>query len=169
VLSYGFLINPASSKKDQKFHCDYTYTSSSLFVPLTPMTHLNAFQFLRAPLAKSRMDSLGNFGEEEDILGAEGVAFLEITQVTCRPFCLLRLLPNTPHRGVTNRGDYERVLFWVTVDDHYHELQETMYFKEVLDETVFDEFSSAKDELGDGTTLVKRGERGGRRRCAHGA
>jgi hypothetical protein len=46
----------------------------------------------------------------------------------------------------------------VTVDDHYHKLQETTYFKEVLDETVFDDFDAAKDEIGDGTALVKRGE-----------
>lgn len=129
LLSYSFVVNPAGNPEGQRFHWDYAPTSSNLLVPLTPVSVLNATQFIRRPLARAAPNGWGEFGTAEDILDAEGWDAIEIAQLVHRPFTLARLLPGTPHRGIGNGGDYDRVMFCVTVDDHPHELVETVYYK----------------------------------------
>lgn len=129
VLSYGFIVNPAGSTKEQLFHCDYSYTSSNLFVPLTPVTLANATQYLRRPLHVARMDEVDMIGTLEQIMDLEGLDAIEVCQLACRPFCLVRLLPDTPHRGIRNQAAYDRVMLWVTVDDHDHPLREHTVFQ----------------------------------------
>jgi hypothetical protein len=129
LVTYSFIVNPAGNRDGQPFHCDYAPTSSNLFVPLTPVSVLNATQFIRQPLLRSVPNEKVEFGTAEDILDAEGWDSLEVTQIVPRPFTLLRLLPGTPHRGIGNGADYDRVMFCVTVDDHPYELAESVYFK----------------------------------------
>ena len=52
-----------------------------------------------------------------------------MAQLVCKPYALLRLLPDTPHRGIANGEDHDRVTFIVTVDDHDHALAETAHYK----------------------------------------
>jgi hypothetical protein len=153
VLSYGFINNPAHSTKSQKFHVDYSYTSSNLFVPLTPLTPLNSFHYLEQPLPNTAMDELLGFGELEEIMDSEGLDFVEVRQIACRPLGLLRMLPNTPHRGAPNQGDHDRILFWATVDQTYYDLEETQYFKEILDPRVLD-WERFREHVGDGRSLL---------------
>jgi hypothetical protein len=129
LIAYSFLVNPAGNTDGQPFHMDYSATSSNLFVPLTPMSLLNATQLIRQPLSRARPNERVEFGTVEDILDAEGCDVLEVTQMVARPFTLLRLLPGTPHRGIGNGADHDRVSLCVTVDDHHHDLAETVYFK----------------------------------------
>lgn len=154
LLSYGFINNPAHSTKSQKFHVDYSYTSSNLFVPLTPITLLNSFHYLKNPLPNTPMDDLIAFGELEGIMDSEGLDFVEVAQIVCRPLSLIRLLPNTPHRGTRNQGDSDRMMFWVTVDQMYHDLQETQYFKEILDPLVVEDWDRFREQAGDGRSLL---------------
>lgn len=137
ILSVSFVINPIQSAKDQKFHCDYTYTSSNLFIPLTKVTHLNATQFIRTPLKHSRMDQNNNFsgGDIFEIMKEEGTRSLEVGQVVCEPYSIIHLHPFTPHRGIRNLDNYARVLLCVAVDSFHHEVAEETVFKE-LDEYV---------------------------------
>ncbi|MBK8266392.1 MAG: hypothetical protein IPK80_34330 [Nannocystis sp.] len=116
LISYGFVVNPAGSSAEQPFHCDYGVTTSNLFIPLTRVTLNNATRFIRQPLARARPRTTDFIGTVDEILEAEGCEVLEVVQLACRPFCLLRLLPGTPHAGVPNREDYDRAMFWVTVD-----------------------------------------------------
>jgi hypothetical protein len=129
LVTYSFIVNPAGNRDGQPFHCDYAPTSSNLFVPLTQVSELNATQFIRQPLLRSVPNEKIEYGTAEEILDAEGWDALEVTQVVPRPFTLLRLLPGTPHRGIGNLADYDRVMFCVTVDDHPYELAESVYFK----------------------------------------
>jgi hypothetical protein len=129
LLSYSFVVNPAGNPDGQPFHWDYAPTSSNLLVALTPVSALNATQFIRRPLVRAAANAGGEFGTAEDILDAEWWDALEVTQLVQRPFTLVRLLPGTPHRGIGNGGDYDRVMFCVTVDDHLHEVAETVRYK----------------------------------------
>lgn len=129
ILAYGFIVNPAGNPDGQPFHCDYNATSSNLFVTMTPVSPRNAMQFIRQPFARARLDHKAEFGSLEDILDAEGCDVVEVAQLICRPFSLLRLLPDTPHRGIANGEDYDRVMFIVTVDTHPHVIRETAYFQ----------------------------------------
>jgi hypothetical protein len=129
LVTYSFVVNPAGNQEGQLFHCDYAATSSNLFVPLTAVSLLNATQFIRQPLLRTVPNENVEFGTAEEILDAEGWDGLEVSQLVPRPFTLLRLLPGTPHRGIGNGADYDRVMFCVTVDEHPHELPETVYFK----------------------------------------
>jgi hypothetical protein len=129
LVTYSFIVNPAGNQDGQPFHCDYGRTSSNLFVPLTPVSVLNATQFIRQPLERSVPNDKVEFGMAEDILDAEGWDAVEVTQLVPRPFTLLRLLPGTPHRGIGNGADYDRVMFCVTLDDHAYPLEESVYFK----------------------------------------
>jgi hypothetical protein len=116
LISYGFLVNPAGSTAEQTFHCDYGVTTSSLFIPLTRVTLNNAMRFIRQPLARARPRTTDAIGTVDEILDLEDAHAVEVVQLACRPFCLLCLLPGTPHAGIPNREDYDRTMFWVTVD-----------------------------------------------------
>ena len=116
LISYGFVVNPAGSTAEQTFHCDYGVTTSSLFIPLTRVTLNNAMRFIRQPLARARPRTTDAIGTVDEILDLEDASVVEVVQLACRPFCLLRLLPGTPHAGIPNREDYDRTMFWVTVD-----------------------------------------------------
>lgn len=129
LLSYGFFDNPAGSGVHQKFHVDYTLTDSSLYIPLTPVSLENATRFLRRPLDAARFDDAFVAGTIESVLDAEQLDAIEVVQVVCRPFTLLQLLPGTAHAGIPNRGDYDRLLFFVTVDTHWHPIRESATFK----------------------------------------
>ena len=49
---------------------------------------------------------------------------LELVQLQVPPFSLLHMVPSTPHRGLANRDDYTRIMFFCTVDEVYYELGE---------------------------------------------
>ena len=129
LITYSFIVNPAGNRDGQPFHCDYAPTSSNLFVPLTPVSVENATQFIRRPLERAVPNERVEYGTAEEIIEAEGWESLEVTQLLPRPFTLVRLLPGTPHRGIGNGADYDRVMFCVTVDERPHALEETVYFK----------------------------------------
>jgi hypothetical protein len=142
ILSYGFLVNPAGSTKFQQFHFDYTESSSNLFVPMTKVTFKNATQFLRMKM-NSKMDYFNNFGEIDEIMEKEDVDYVEVSQLACKPYLLTKMHPSTCHRGIANSDDFDRLVFWVTVDNHLHLLEEDVTFKE----TIGDEFRLYKENL----------------------
>jgi len=146
ILSYSFIINPKNSTVDQKFHCDYTYSSSNLFIPLTEVTTLNATQYIKTPLKNARMDELNNFGTIEEIMEKEGVDALEIGQMVSKPFRLMKMHSFTPHRGIRNFDNFNRVIFCISVDNFYHELKEKTIFKEINDITAFENWEEGKNK-----------------------
>jgi len=138
VLAYGFITNPAGSKKIQHFHCDYTMTVSNLFIPLTKVSLKNSTQFISTKLNNAKMDKWDNFGATpEDVMESEGIDCLVVSQLVSKPWTVLRMNPGSPHRGIQNGDDYDRVMFFVTMDKYYHELVENATFKEILDDDEF--------------------------------
>jgi hypothetical protein len=125
IVSYGFIISPAGGTVDQRFHYDYTHTSSNLFVPLTKITPLNATQFLRKPLT-AHYEDIQWLGDADDLMVKEGRP-IEIHQLIVPPFSLIQLLPGTPHRGIANRDNYTRILFFCTVDRVPYKINEKSY------------------------------------------
>jgi len=124
-VSYGFIISPAHGTVDQRFHYDYTATSSNLFVPITRVTPLNATQFLTEPL-KAEYEDIQWLGDAEDLMNREGHP-ITIHQCIVPPFTLLRLRPSTPHRGIANRDNYSRILFFCTIDTAHYKVGEKAY------------------------------------------
>jgi hypothetical protein len=96
-----------------------------------PAVHLVTYSFIVNPAGNQDGQPFhcDYAGTAEDILEAEGWDAIEVAQIVPRPFTLLRLLPGTPHRGIGNGADYDRLMFCVTVDDHPYELAESVYFK----------------------------------------
>jgi len=125
IISYGFIISPPGGTVDQRFHYDYTHTSSNLFVPLTKLTPLNATQYLTDPL-KAHYDDIQWLGDAEDLMEKEGRP-IEIHQVIVPSLTLLRLRPGTPHRGIANRDNYTRILFFCTLDRVWYPINEKAY------------------------------------------
>jgi len=125
IISYGFIISPPHGTVDQRFHYDYTHTSSNLFVPLTKITPLNATQFVTEPL-KAHYDDIQWLGDAEDLMEKEGRP-IELHQVIVPPHSLLRLRPGTPHRGVANRDCYTRIMFFCTIDRVWYPINEKSY------------------------------------------
>jgi len=125
ILSYGFIISPPRGTVDQRFHYDYTHTSSNVFIPLSKLTPLNATQYLREPLNAHYKD-IQWLGDAEDLMLKEERP-IEIHQVIVPPYSLLQLLPGTPHRGIANRDSYTRVLFFCTVDRKWYKINERSY------------------------------------------
>jgi len=125
ILSYGFIISPPHGTVDQRFHYDYTHTSSNLFIPLTKLTPLNATQFLRKPL-NAHYEDIQWLGDADDLMNKEGRP-IEIHQLIVPPMSLIQLLPGTPHRGIANRDNYTRVLFFCTVDRKWYKINERSY------------------------------------------
>jgi hypothetical protein len=135
LIAYGFVTNPRGNTREQPFHIDYTRTLSTLYVPVTPLSPRNALQYLPQPLRRAWEGHLKEtfgpleeeFGSLEDILDAERCDGIEVAQLVARPFSLLRLLPDTIHRGIGNAEEYDRVMFFASADDHYHALPESEY------------------------------------------
>jgi hypothetical protein len=79
IISYGFIKNPAGNKKYQKFHVDFTTTSSLLFIPLTKVTLKNSPQYIKQKIKNYEMDSGGFWCENpEELMEKEGLEYLEV-------------------------------------------------------------------------------------------
>lgn len=54
LYSYGFIVNPKNSQKDQYYHFDYTGKTGLIMIPMVYLTTENSTQYLNdfAPSAK---------------------------------------------------------------------------------------------------------------------
>jgi hypothetical protein len=116
ILSYGFINSPRRGGSSQGWHYDYAPTVSNLFVPMTLVTHRNATQFVRGAL-RTPMPESQYFPEPHTLLDDEGVTHMEVCQVVCKPFAILKLFMSIMHRGIANGEDYDRLLFFVSTND----------------------------------------------------
>jgi len=49
-----------------------------------------------------------------EMLDREDVEYLEVSQIIVRPFSVVKLLPNTIHRGIANKENYDRNMFFIS-------------------------------------------------------
>lgn len=53
------------------------------------------------------------FRNEVEILEKEGLDFFEMKQVICKPFTILKVPPFNVHRGIGNRTEENRPMFYI--------------------------------------------------------
>lgn len=114
---YGFIINPVNSRT-QPWHVDYTLDYSTLFIPLSPLTTQNATQYAVLPpgtLPALRSTAFANL----DVIDLDGLIaacdYVSVRQLLVRPFSIVKMDFGTLHRGIANTGDFERIMFWISV------------------------------------------------------
>src|SRR5690349_3568078 len=91
----------------------------------------NSPQFIRTALPHNLPNDNWNLPCLSDMLEREGPDCLaiEVSQLVCGPFTLLRMQEQTMHRGIPNSEDVDRPLFFVMVNRFYEPLQEGATFK----------------------------------------
>jgi hypothetical protein len=114
---YGFIINPVNSRA-QPWHVDYTMDYSTIFIPLSKLTSLNATQYAVLPPgtpANVLKEAFANL----DVVDFENLAatcdYISVRQLIAQRFSIIKMDFGTLHRGVANTGDFERVMFWISV------------------------------------------------------
>ena len=125
TMSYGFLVSPKKGTKTQNYHHDYNATASTIMIPMVPTTTTNATQFLRHPNGKFILDDEEmEYPDPHLMLDSQGIDHLEVVQIISKPFVVLKLHPSGIHRGIANGEDYDRPVFFISVDDHYIDFPE---------------------------------------------
>lgn len=146
IISYGFLNALPHGTVNQRFHYDYSRTSSSLFIPMTLVhwqgvihiwfvandvqcTSIYQEAFARS-LRRCWVAWWNRYFHHmqwklitDDIVQKEGCP-IEVTQLLVPPFSLLKMLENTAHRGIRNLEDTERIVFFCCVDKHFYKIHE---------------------------------------------
>ncbi len=124
VLNIGFLINPRGTTTAQPWHVDYSYSNSTIFVPITTVSDLNMTQYLEVEsIRDSDLDD--GWGYPAGLTAAlSHNPFVKVVQVIAPPFSVVHMPPITIHRGIPNRADYDRVMFFVTSDKIAVDVQE---------------------------------------------
>lgn len=123
------MVNPLHSQKDQHYHFEYSKRTGVMLIPLTYMTTKNATQYLNNFVPKSKpklgVRSFNNFGENDiELLEHENVDFLEVSQVICRPYTVLKIGCRTIHRGIRNLGGFARPVIYLTFGEHDYTIKE---------------------------------------------
>jgi len=114
---YGLIVNPVGSSA-QEWHIDYTLDYGTVFVPLTELTPENALQYAivspGVPESAYR-DATVDLDSVDLRKLARAADWISVRQLLAPPFSVLKMDFGTIHRGVANRGDSDRVLFWISV------------------------------------------------------
>ena len=131
IISYGFIHSPKNATRDQPWHLDYGHQVSNLFVPLNELTSIilkqknfsilkiklyclfvyfffpqvhNSTQFIRGPVSpKIVMPESNNFAGPNELMRDEGKKWLEVCQIVCKPFMILKMHSSVVHRGRKNK------------------------------------------------------------------
>ena len=69
-----------------------------------------------------------NFGQDIlDLMDKENADFLKVVQIVCRSHSIIRMLGGTVHRGIANRSNHERILFFIhTCPDLFELIEEPL-------------------------------------------
>lgn len=113
---YGLIANPVGSSA-QEWHIDYTADYSTIFIPLTGISVENAMQYAVLPRSLPReayRQATANLNAVDLPALVRAGEWVSVRQLLAKPFSLIKLDFGTIHRGIANKGDYDRVLFWVS-------------------------------------------------------
>jgi phosphatidylglycerophosphate synthase len=114
---YGLIANPAGSAV-QDWHVDYTPDYSTIFIPLTELAPENAMQYAVLPRVlppAAYRSALSNLDAVDLRLLVQAGEWVSVRQLLAKPFSVILMDFGTIHRAVANTGNYDRVLFWVSV------------------------------------------------------
>ena len=117
----GLMVNPVGTRA-QGWHLDYGADYSTLFIPLSDLTPENATEYavcLDAAAVAARDKALSGLDHGYATIDLSSLAAtggsVSIRQLIAPPFSVLRMDFGTLHRGIPNTGDFDRILFWVSV------------------------------------------------------
>ena len=102
IISFGFIRSPQNSSRDQPWHVDYSPNFSNLFVPMCELSIKNATQFIRGPMSRIEPNSEGSYnleGGPNELRRRVGKNWLEVSQVVCKSFMILKMHCAVVHRG----------------------------------------------------------------------
>lgn len=118
---YGLMVNPVGTRA-QGWHLDYGTDYSTLFIPLTELTPENATEYVvcldEAAIA-ARDKALNGLDHGYATVALSSLTAtggsVSVRQLIAPPFSVLRMDFGTLHRGIPNTGNFDRILFWVSV------------------------------------------------------
>lgn len=161
LLSYGFIVSPSHGKESQGWHMDYSPSVSNLFIPMTAVTHRNTTQFLRGEL-EMEMPPSQYYPEPHQLLEIEKGPALEVSQVVCKPFSILKLFPGVVHRGIANEEAFDRILFFISTNTEWLDIGESFSYDaqgETVSTSVYkslvEDKSLVQDRLGAGEGVAQ--------------
>ena len=106
INGFGTLINPANSV-EQDWHIDYTWSYTSIFIPIENCTSSNMTQIMTSSVLWGYFCKSRGLPEKD---------ILNLTATVFKPdkWSMLLLPPSTFHRGVKNHSTLDRTLFWIS-------------------------------------------------------
>jgi hypothetical protein len=114
---YGFIMNPIGSKA-QPWHVDYTMGYSTIFIPLSKLTPDNCTRYAVLP-PNVPAAALERVAANLDVIDldalVEACGYVSVRQLLAPTFSIIKMDFGTIHHGVANTGNFERVVFWISV------------------------------------------------------
>jgi hypothetical protein len=104
IISFGFIHSPTNATHNQPWHIDYGPCMSNIFVPMCELSINNSTQFIRGAMPCLERDDLttGSYnykGGPNEFMNKTSKKWLEVSQVVCKAFMILKM-----HSGVVHRG-----------------------------------------------------------------
>ena len=106
INGFGTLINPANSV-EQDWHIDYTWSYTSIFIPIENCNSSNMTQIIVSSLF------WGYFYKTRNLI-EKNIPRLTATVFKPNKWSMLLLPPSVFHRGVKNNSTVDRTLFWIS-------------------------------------------------------
>ncbi|CAF0992502.1 unnamed protein product [Rotaria magnacalcarata] len=114
---YGYILNPRNSEA-QMFHLDYTIDYSTVFIPLTAISHNNAVQYI-IPSSSTSSTMLLDAIKNPDCIDLSRLLkdgnYYSVRQCVATPFTVLKMDFGTIHRAISNQDSYDRLMFYISV------------------------------------------------------
>lgn len=119
LVSVSIIVSPVGMRTTQPWHLDYTGTEGHCLIPMTPFTTGNATQFVRGQWTGPVLEHLKTVTGVpllEEVLQRSDREFVEMSQVICPSYSVLRMVPGTLHRGIANMESFDRVMLCIVVN-----------------------------------------------------
>jgi phosphatidylglycerophosphate synthase len=108
---YGTIMNPVGSS-GQEWHIDYTRGYSTIFIPMSELSPENTLQYAVLPVPATDVENPDRVDLRALVRTADWVS---IRQLLAPAWSLLLMDFGTIHRGIANKGDWDRNMFWISV------------------------------------------------------
>lgn len=112
-----FVVNPVGSIA-QPWHIDYSLDYTNIFIPMSGLVAQNATQYIALPShgLEAAYRAIASNPDVIDLdLLAESCEYLTVCQLLAPAFSILRMGFGTIHRGVSNAGHADRVMFSISI------------------------------------------------------
>jgi hypothetical protein len=120
------IISPPGMTENQPWHVDYTGTEGHCFIPLTPLTLLNSTQFVRTNWTGDGLLQVqaASHIHLQNLMQYADMSSIEVGQLVCEAYSVLRMVPGTLHRGIANQDTFTRIVFCIVFNDAHIPINE---------------------------------------------